>query len=166
MQEFYRWPQVADAGRKAINNRYQLLDYLYTAVYRQNQTGNPTINALFFMYPSDTNTFGIQHQFFYGDSIMVSPVLEDNTTSVTAYIPDDLFYDFETYEPLRGHGENVTFDEISYTQIPSHIRGGSIIPMRVQSANTTTELRKKNFKILVSGDYDSSFFKYPFPTPI
>lgn len=90
VQEFYRWPLVADAGRKAINMRYQLLDYLYTAMYRQNQTGNPTINAIFFIYPNDTKTFDIQHQFFFGDDIMVSPVLEENATSVKPYIPDDL----------------------------------------------------------------------------
>lgn len=90
VQEFYRWPQVADAGRKAINMRYQLLDYLYTAMYRQNQTGDPTINAMFFIYPNDTKTFGIQHQFFFGDNIMVSPVLEENATSVEPYFPDDM----------------------------------------------------------------------------
>lgn len=89
-QEFFLWPEVADAGRKAVNMRYQLLDYLYTAMYHQNQTGEPTINALFFMYPEDINTFDIQHQFFFGDSILVSPVLEDNTTTVQPYIPDDL----------------------------------------------------------------------------
>ena len=37
-----------------------------------------------------------------------------------------------------------------------HIKGGSIIPLRVESANTTTELRKKNFKILVAPGLDGT----------
>ena len=155
-QEYYRWPLVAEAGRKAINTRYQLLDYLYTAMYQQNQTGSPTINPLFFIYPEDSNTYALEEQFFFGNSILVSPVLEDNTTSVTAYMPNDLFYDFETLQSLRGQGKDITFHDVSYTQIPAHIRGGSIIPMRINSANTTTELRKQNFKILVAPGLDGT----------
>lgn len=125
-------------------------------MYKQNQTGEPTINPLFFMYPEDTNTFDIQMQFFFGDSILVSPVLEPNQTSVRAYVPDDLFYDFDTHLPLRGQGAMMTFDNISFTQIKSQIRGGSIIPMRVQSADTTTEVRKQNFLVIIAPGLDGT----------
>jgi hypothetical protein len=47
-QEAYRWPLVAEAARNAMSIRYQLLTYLYTAVYKQNQTGLPTLNPMFF----------------------------------------------------------------------------------------------------------------------
>ena len=136
--------------------RYKLLDYLYTAMYRQNQTGSPTINALFFEYPEDANTFDIQDQFFFGDSILVSPVLEPNQTSVTAYMPDDLFFDLETHQAVRGKGAKMTFGNVPFTKITTHIRGGSIIPMRTQSANTTTELRKQNFVAVVAPGLDGT----------
>ena len=125
-------------------------------MYRQNQTGSPTINALFFEYPDDANTFDIQDQFFFGDSILVSPVLEPNQTSVTAYMPDDLFYDAESYQAVRGKGAKMTFSNVPYTKITTHIRGGSIIPMRAQSANTTTELRKQNFVAVVAPGLDGT----------
>lgn len=64
------------------------------------------------------------------------------------------FYDFETLLPLRGQGARISFPEVNFTQIPVHIKGGSIIPLRANSANTTTELRKENFKLLIAPGLD------------
>lgn len=66
------------------------------------------------------------------------------------------FYDYETFESLRGHGGRVSFDNVNFTQIPVHIKGGSIIPVRVQSANTTTELRKNDFRLLIAPGLDGT----------
>lgn len=153
-QEFYRWNLTTVASKKAIDTRYRLLDYLYTAFYEQTQSGKPLIQPLFFAYPSDSNTFAIEHQFLYGDSILVSPVTDDNSTSVTFYLPDDIFYDYFTYEPVRGQGAFTTRDNVDYTDITAHIRGGSILPLRENSANTTTELRKQDFVLIVAPDLE------------
>ena len=40
------------------------------------------------------------------------------------------------------------------TDIPIHIRGGKILPLRTESANTTTQLRKKNFSLVVAPGLD------------
>ncbi|KAL4912479.1 glycosyl hydrolases family 31-domain-containing protein [Aspergillus aurantiobrunneus] len=149
-QEFYRWDSVAEAARKAIDIRYQLLDYLYTSFYRQTQTGEPWLLPLFFVYPDDPGTFGIDLQFFYGRALLVSPVTEEDSTEVDAYFPDDLFYDWYTGIPVRGKGELVTLTDVSSTDIPLHVRGGSIIPIRVKSANTTAELRKQDFRLIIA----------------
>ncbi|KAL2864532.1 Alpha/beta-glucosidase agdC [Aspergillus lucknowensis] len=153
-QEFYRWELVAEAARKAIEIRYQMLDYVYTLFYRQTVTGEPWLLPLFFAYPDDPKTYGIDLQFFYGDALLVSPVTEENSTSVDAYFPDDLFYDWYTGRPVRGRGEVVTLTDISYTDIPLHVRGGSIIPVRASSANTTAELRKQPFRLIIAPGLD------------
>jgi alpha-glucosidase len=151
-QEFYRWNLTTVAAKKAINTRYRLLDYLYTAFYQQTQTGQPLLQPMFFAYPQDSNTFAIQYQFFYGNSILVSPVVADESTSVSFYLPDDIFYDYFTYLPERGHGAYVTRNNVDWTDITAHIRGGSIIPLRQNSANTTTELRKQDFVLIIAPD--------------
>ncbi|KAF3481155.1 alpha-glucosidase [Arthroderma uncinatum] len=155
-QEFYRWESVAKAARTAIDIRYKLLDYIYTAFHRQSQSGDPILNPLFYIYPEDKNTFALDLQFFYGDSILVSPVTEEGSTSVEIYLPDDIFYDFYTGEPVEGKGEMVTLKDVPTTHIPLHCRGGSIIPMRANSANTTTELRKEPFNLVVCLDHDGN----------
>ncbi|KAF1943725.1 alpha-glucosidase-like protein [Clathrospora elynae] len=149
-QEYYRWPLTASAARNAISIRYRLLDYFYTAFQRQSTTGLPSVNPLFYHYPHDTNTFAIQHQFFYGDAILVSPVLEENSTSVSIYLPNDTFYDFFTHEQIQGNGTYVELTDVGFDTIPLHIRGGAILPLRAESANTTTELRKKNFVLWIA----------------
>lgn len=155
-QEFYRWPTVATAARNAIAARYKLLDYIYTALYRQTIDGTPLINPLWFNYPSDSNTFPIQYQYFYGESLLVSPVTEENITSVSIYLPNDIFYDFWTYQPVRGQGKFVTLSDVPFTTIPLHFKGGTIFPLRSQSANTTTELRKQGFSIVIAPGLDGT----------
>ncbi|KAJ7611672.1 alpha-glucosidase [Roridomyces roridus] len=93
-QEFYRWPLTTQAAKNALDMRYRLLDYFYTAFHQANQTGSPVVSPLWFKYPKDTNTYPIDVQWFYGDSILVSPVTEENSTSVSIYLPNDIFYDF------------------------------------------------------------------------
>ena len=148
--EFYVWPLVASAAKKAIGVRYQLLDYIYTAMYAQTQTGTPMLNAMWFLYPQDKNTLDIDQQFFYGDSVLVSPVTADNATSVDIYLPNDTFYDLYTYEKIQGEGKTINLPDVPFDSIPLHIRGGSIVPFRNESANTTTALREKDFNLVVA----------------
>lgn len=149
-QEFYQWDLVAQAAHKAIDARYRLLDYVYTAMYAASASGEPIVNPLFFVYPADANTFAIDMQFFYGDALLVSPVVEDDAESVTYYLPDDVFYDFWTLQAVRGQGKAVTADNVTWTDMPVHIRGGTVLPLRTASASTTTALRRNNFQVVVA----------------
>ncbi|KAK5197383.1 hypothetical protein LTR99_000254 [Exophiala xenobiotica] len=154
-QEAYRWPMVAEASRRAIDIRYRTLDYLYTAFYTQTQTGKPLMNPMLYIYPEDPKTFSIDAQYFYGDSLLVSPVIKENKTAVDIYLPNDIFYDWNAgFTPVRGNASLVTLSDVNFTTIPLHVRGGSIMPLRVESANTTTELRKKGFHILIAPGLD------------
>ena len=155
-QEFYRWETVAHSARKAIDIRYRLLDYIYTQFHRQTQTGEPFLMPMFYLYPEDKNTFSKDLQFFYGDALLVSPVTEKGETSVDAYFPNDIFYDWYTGRPVRGEGKNKTLSNIDITHIPLHVRGGNIIPLRTSSAMTTTELRKKGFELLIAPGLDGT----------
>jgi len=112
--------------------------------------GTPVINPMWFLYPQDSATWAIDLQFFFGHAILVSPVTEENVTSVTIYLPKDRFYDFRTLEPVEGQGAPVTLTNVDFTTIPLHIRSGVVLPLRVNGTMTTAQLRAKNFELIIA----------------
>ena len=112
--------------------------------------GTPVLHPLWFKYPKDSNTYALDHQFFFGDSILVSPVTDDDATSVSIYLPRDTFYDFATLAPVQGAASNINIGNVNFTQIPLHIKSGVVLPLRAQSAMTTKALRRNDFEFIVA----------------
>ena len=53
-----------------------------------------------------------------------------------------------------------TLENISLDQIPVHIKGGAIIPLRSNPTNTTTELRKQDFRLIFAPGLDDKAMCY------
>ena len=154
-QEFYRWPSVTQAAKNAIDIRYRLMDYLYTSFHQAQLDGTPVLRPLWYAFPKDAATFAIDTQFLFGPSVLVSPVIEENSTSVDVYYPNQLFYDFHTLEPSRGAGAT-TLSNVNFTTIPVSIMGGAVLPLRAASAMTTTALRATDFELVVAPALDGT----------
>jgi alpha-glucosidase (family GH31 glycosyl hydrolase) len=58
--------------------------------------GGMVTRPLFFEYSfgEDDVILEIDNQFLVGDALMVTPVLTSGSTSVDAYVPNDLWYDY------------------------------------------------------------------------
>jgi alpha-glucosidase len=57
-------------------HRYRFLDVLYTAFHQASTDGTPVLNPMWHFHPKDPNTFAIDLQFFFGASILASPVTD------------------------------------------------------------------------------------------
>ncbi|KAI0738081.1 alpha-glucosidase [Daedaleopsis nitida] len=151
-QEFYRWPTTALAAKNALDMRYRLLDYLYTAFHQAHTDGSPVLRPLWYEFPKDANTFAINTQFFFGPSVLVSPVLAEDATSVDVYYPSSRFYDIHTLAATPHGSGPATLVNVNFTTIPVAIRGGAVLPLRARGALTTDALRKTDFELVVAPD--------------
>lgn len=161
-QELYRWASVAAISRKVLAIRYSLLNYYYTLFIKAHHPAIPgfapsatVVRPLFFEFPSDSTTYSIDQQFMVGSSILVSPVLKEGATSVTAYFPEGVWYDIYQLTPVTKSGKTSINLNAPLDTIPVHYRGGSIIPMQTPE-NTTAVTRTTNFTLCVALDNSSS----------
>jgi alpha-glucosidase len=105
---------------------------------------------LSWVHPEDENTISIEHQFYFGPALLVSPVVAENSTTATFYVPNEIYYDFFTLAPVQGEGAEITVEDVGYDTMPLHIRGGSVVPLRYGDANTTEQNRELPFHLVIA----------------
>ncbi|XP_019853735.1 PREDICTED: lysosomal alpha-glucosidase-like [Amphimedon queenslandica] len=141
--------EVINSTRNVLLIRYKLLPFLYTLFYHAHTNGSMVATPLLSVFPSDTETWSNARQFMWGKALLISPVLEENATSVVAYFPKGRWFDYRNGTEFVSKGQYVVILEAPLDYIPLHVLGGSIIPQ--QEPNTTTTLSKQNpYSLLVS----------------
>ncbi|KAJ2007691.1 hypothetical protein GGI04_001423, partial [Coemansia thaxteri] len=149
-QELYRWDVVAEASRRALGVRYSLLPYFYTCYQRSVERGWPIARPLVFEFPSVPAVVDNDRQLMVGGGILVSPVLVESATSVDAFFPAGLWYDWYDYSVIKGADDNVRLNA-PLEHINVHVRGGKIVPAQVP-AMTTSRSRENDFYLIVAVD--------------
>ncbi len=119
--------KYTSAATKAIELRYQLLPYLYTAFWQYVQKGTPIIKQLSFYDQQDQHTYNREEEFLFGNSILVHPVKEAKAKKVSIYLPKGRWYDFWTGEAHEGL-QYIKY-KVDIDRIPIFILAGGIIPM-------------------------------------
>eukprot|EP00775_Hariotina_reticulata_P012669 gene12669-12796_t len=148
-QELYRWPLVAETARKALGMRYSLLPYLYTAFYHAHTQGGTVARPLFFAFAGDATAREVSEQWMLGDCILVSPVLREGARQVEAYFPAASWYSLWDNSHIPGPAFKTL--DVPLTDVPVHVKGGSIIPLQ-QPAETTAAVHRSAVKLVVALD--------------
>jgi len=63
--------------RTVLEDRYRLLPYLYTLIYKAHAHGDMVVTPLLANFPSDETTWTIDEQMMWGDGLLISPVLSE-----------------------------------------------------------------------------------------
>ncbi|KAL1257160.1 hypothetical protein QQF64_012705, partial [Cirrhinus molitorella] len=127
-------PEFAVISRDVMNIRYTLLPYLYTLMYEAHVHGSTVVRPLLHEFITDEKTWDIDRQFLWGPAFLISPALEDVST-IKAYLPSGVWYDYHTGKSIRSPGEFV--DIITpIDKINLHVRAGHILPWQKPENNT------------------------------
>ena len=127
-QEPWSWGEpYLSINRRALELRYRLLPYLYTAFWQCAQMGLPIVRPLLLARQDDTATHALDDEFLCGDAFLVAPVTEAGITCRSVYLPVGGWYGFWTDELLSGPARVEV--EIPLERWPLFVRAGSVVPM-------------------------------------
>ncbi|EGW08982.1 Maltase-glucoamylase, intestinal [Cricetulus griseus] len=87
---------LLESSRHYLNIRYTLLPYLYTLFYRAHTFGETVARPLVHEFYQDQATWEVHEQFLWGPGLLITPVLYEGMDQVRAYIPDAIWYNYET----------------------------------------------------------------------
>ncbi|XP_035220406.1 sucrase-isomaltase, intestinal-like, partial [Stegodyphus dumicola] len=148
---------VTDASKRAVEQRYNLLPYLYTLFYRAHADGNTVVRPLFHEFPTDEITWDIDKQFMWGKSLLVSPILKPDQSSLSLYLPEGEWWHFE-YEQSRTErltGQYVIKTDMK-SNIPVHIRGGTILPIQQYVLRNSSNEDTRNLSLYIFPQQDKA----------
>ncbi|XP_035314663.1 maltase-glucoamylase, intestinal isoform X1 [Cricetulus griseus] len=141
---------LLNSSRHYLNIRYTLLPYLYTLLYHAHSRGDTVARPLLHEFYKDNNTWDIDRQFLWGPGLLITPVLEEASEKVKAYLPDAIWYDYETGAQVTWRKQSIDM-ELPGDKIGLHLRGGYIFPTQ-QPDTTTADSRKNPLGLIIALD--------------
>lgn len=155
---------LLSTSMSSIRNKYSLIMYYNTGMFRLSLYGGMFFRPAYFDYPNDLNLLNNSTaHFMIGDGIIVHPCIWQGVTGTTSYFPFDIWYDFYT-----GQFINLDFDNSMWLNmtlpgpIPMHVKGGQIVPTLDNSNSVLDVLALRNSSITLvialNGDLQSDGF--------
>ncbi|XP_051482229.1 sucrase-isomaltase, intestinal [Apus apus] len=133
-----------------LNIRYTLLPYLYTLFYKAHTQGDTVVRPVLHEFYTDEETWGIDRQFLWGPGLLISPVLDPGVNETRAYIPDAVWYEYDTGAKIFIR-KQWTYLHLPADKMGLHLRGGYVYPTQ-QPASTTVASRKNPMGLIIALD--------------
>lgn len=112
--------------RKFVELRYQLLPYLYDLFRECELTGLPIMRPLVLHYENDPEVWNLNGEFLVGENLLAAPVLEQGETKKIVYLPEGVWYDYETKKPYQGRQYYMV--DAPLDTCPMFVKEGGMIP--------------------------------------
>ncbi len=146
----YPWSfgdEIADGVRRAIELRYRLLPYIYTAFVCASETGAPIQRPLIFDYQFDEKARNLDDQYLFGRDLLIAPVVEDGQREREVYLPEGEWFCFNKGKRLLGGQTIVANAPLEY--IPMFVRAGAVVPMLAEAPQSTDGLAPTSIELHV-----------------
>ncbi|KGL74967.1 Maltase-glucoamylase, intestinal, partial [Tinamus guttatus] len=141
---------LVQSSKHYLNIRYTLLPYLYTLFYRAHTQGDTVVRPVLHEFYSDEATWNIDKQFLWGPGLLITPVLDSGVEVIQAYIPDAVWYDYDTGAKISWRKQWIDM-YLPIDKMGLHLRGGYVFPFQ-QPANSTDASRKNPMGLIIALD--------------
>ena len=116
-------------NRRFIQLRYELLPYLYTAVWQLTTRGWPVVRPLWWRDQENAALWDVDDAFLCGDALLVAPVGEPGVTAREVTLPAGAWYDFWTNHVGVGASLCARPYPAPLETIPLFVRAGTVLPL-------------------------------------
>ncbi len=113
-------------SRRFIQLRYELLPYLYTALWQLVSRGWPMVRPLWWEEQADPALWAVEDAFVCGDALLVAPLGEPGATRREVRLPAGTWYDFWTDRVWEGGRTIEAFAPLE--TLPLFVRAGTVLP--------------------------------------
>jgi len=148
--------KTQDIVRKYMQLRYAMLPYNYSLAWENASTGAPLMRPMFY-YGKDSTSAKIQDQYFWGENILVAPILEKGIQSRKLWLPAGDWYEFGSGERMES-GKWLDYKVVP-EEIPLFVKAGAFIPM-TEPLSTTDKYTSDNFTVYYYPSKSSSFTQF------
>ncbi|MBE0556991.1 MAG: glycoside hydrolase family 31 protein, partial [Proteobacteria bacterium] len=115
-------------NRATIELRYRLLPYIYGVMIQAAQTGIPAMRPMLLEHPNASGAVSLQDQFYFGDHVLVAPVLWPGDSARRIWVPEGRWCDF--WEGTVHSGPAWITVPAPLERIPILVKEGGVIPMQ------------------------------------
>ena len=141
-REPWLWdPKTESIATEYMRFRHRLIPYIYTESYNYSKVGTPIMQPFYYNYPWVYDDDLYKNQYYFGSQLLVCPILTKKDTVMNRtvhrfFIPDGIWYDFNTGKKFPGGRKYISF--FKEEDYPVFAHGGSIIPLSNQSDYNNT----------------------------
>jgi alpha-D-xyloside xylohydrolase len=137
-REPWHFPGIAALIKKWWNLRYALIPYIIDQSRKSIESGLPLLRALYFHHPEDKTCRHIDDQYYFGDDMLVAPVMNSKGLR-DIYLPDGEWVHFFSKEKFKG---NQWLKQVSVPldEMPVFVKSGATVPMYPEEVQNTDEM--------------------------
>ncbi len=136
--------QTRELYRETLRYRYEMTPYIYSAAIEASRTGAPIMRPLVYHHMEDELTYGVNDEFYLGDSMIVAPVVNYGERQRLVYLPAGEWID--NWSGKEYQGSQFVMTECPLYELrglPIFIKKGAIIPRQEFSLTLSNDVPEK-----------------------
>jgi alpha-D-xyloside xylohydrolase len=158
--EFWNYGEkVERIALKYLNFRYRMLPYIYSQTAAITFNGSTLMRPLVMDFASDVKALQQKHEFMFGPSFLVAPVVDEGKTQWPVYLPENPGGWIDFWSGAHSMGGKTVEVDVDVEKTPLFVKAGSIIPFGPEQ-QYTSEKPDAPWEIRIYPGADAKFTIY------